>query len=58
MEWQQVIASLAGSGPLAGILAFATYKMWSRCLELEKRNDDLQEARIADLKQLMRPHDD
>ena len=53
MGWEQFIASLAGSGPLAGVLAFATWKMWARCTELEKRIDDLQQKRIDDLKSLL-----
>jgi hypothetical protein len=42
---------------LAGVLAFAVWKMWARCTELERRNDELQERRITDLKEIVRPDD-
>ncbi len=57
MQWQGLLESLAGSGPLAGVLAFATWKMWTRCQELEKRIEELQSKRIDDLKTILQ-HDD
>jgi hypothetical protein len=53
MEWQSIGESLVASGPLAGLLGFAVWKLWARLLETEKKNDDLQEARINDLKSLI-----
>lgn len=56
MEWPKVIESLAGSGPLAGALAFALWKMWARLSDLEKQLKDSQDARIDDLKSILK-HD-
>jgi len=53
VEWQQVLESLAGSGPLAGALAFALWKMWARCSELEAQLKASQDARIEDLKSIL-----
>lgn len=37
MDWPQIIGSVAGSGPLAGALAFALWKVWNRVGEVEAR---------------------
>lgn len=56
-EWQKVAESVAGSGPLAGALAFALWKMWARVAELEKQLHQSQTARIDDLKSMLKPDD-
>ena len=53
MQWDQVLGSLAGSGPLAGALAFALWKTWARLQEREKQVDALQQQLIAELKSLL-----
>lgn len=66
MEWNKVAEALAGSGPLAGGLVFAVYTLWKKleqkdkdhavALEAEKaENERLQQARIDDLKAMLRP---
>jgi hypothetical protein len=42
---------------LAGALAFAVYKIWSRCQDLEKQLAESQAARIADLKSILKQGD-
>ncbi len=61
VQWDQVIGSLVGSGPLAGGLAFALWMVWNksnaRIAELEARLKASQDARITDLKSMLRPED-
>lgn len=61
MQWDQVIGSLVGSGPLAGGLAFALWMVWNksnaRIAELEAHLKASQDARITDLKSMLKPDD-
>lgn len=67
MEWTRIVESVAGSGPLAGVLAFALWKVWVRSEERERQHDAevqalrnqleaSQNARYDDLKSLLTPH--
>lgn len=66
MEWDKILGSLLGSSPLAGGLAFVAWTVWkkleqkeaehAKALEAEKaENERLQQARIDDLKEILRP---
>lgn len=51
MEWQQVITGLASSSPLAGLLGFIAWKLWTKVeqkdAELKALNQEMHQALIA-----------
>ena len=58
MSWQeQLLGSLAGSGPLALALGFAVKTLWSRVRELEKKLETVNAERLEDLKALLQQSD-
>lgn len=58
MTWEeQLLGSLAGSGPLALALGLAVKTLWSRVRELEKKLEGLNAERLNDLKEMLRSDD-
>ena len=56
MEWQKILESLAGSGPLAGVLGFAVWRLWDKCQALDAKVDAIQAARLNDLREMLKPN--
>ena len=57
MEWHHLAESLVGSGPLAIALGLAVRTLWAKTQQLEKRVEELQEQRVADLREMLRSVD-
>lgn len=64
MEWQTILSGAIGGSPLAVVLAFASYKLWSKCEEKDKtiaakdaEIAALNEKRVSDLKAIAKQND-
>ena len=66
MEWPKILESLIGSSPLAALLALGLRVVWNRSerrdqesaareAAMAKQLADSQDARIADLKSMLKP---
>lgn len=58
MEWtQKMIDVLTGPLPVAGVLGHICVKLWAKLEERDKTIAALHEARLNDLKAMVRPDD-
>jgi hypothetical protein len=57
LDWNVIINGLLTSSPLTGLLATAIYHLWAKLGEKDKVIQDLQAARIADLKEIAKQDD-
>ena len=53
MEWLEIVTKLG----LTGALAFAVWTLWSQNREQSKEIQRLNEARISDLRAMLKPDD-
>lgn len=64
MGWNEIQAILTGPLPVAGVLGLIVKVLWAKLEQRDKELDakdlviaQLQDARIADLKKMLRPDD-
>lgn len=49
MEWQQLLNGALSSSPVAAILGFVTWKLWSKLEQKDAEIQRLNEARVKDM---------